>query len=157
MVVKPCWHFLLRLLCCIAVTHENADRCSKEPKNIAPSNSIICTTSPALTINTGAPQGCVLSPFLFTLYNNDCSSPSLLKYSDDTAILALLTDSHSATEFHSTVHFSLWCETNHLHLNINKTKEIILGHPSTQQLFLIYNQIVTKLWRIQLPRRHPGQ
>lgn len=38
---------------------------------------------------------CVLSPFLYTLYSNDCLSPSpftkYFKYSDDTAILTLLT------------------------------------------------------------------
>ena len=28
--------------------------------------------SPVLVSNTGAPQGCVLSPFLYTLYTNDC-------------------------------------------------------------------------------------
>ena len=32
--------------------------------------------SKILTINTGAPQGCVLSPALFTLYTNDCKSTS---------------------------------------------------------------------------------
>lgn len=38
---------------------------------------------------------CVLSPFLYTLYSNDCLSPSpfkkYFKYSDDTGILTLLT------------------------------------------------------------------
>ena len=30
--------------------------------------------SPVLVSNTGAPQGCVLSPFVYTLYTNDCRS-----------------------------------------------------------------------------------
>ncbi len=51
-------------------------------------------TSTTIIVNTGAPQGCIPSPFLYTLYTNDCLSPSLItryfKYSDDTAILALL-------------------------------------------------------------------
>ena len=82
------------------------------------------TTSPSLTTNTGASQGSVLSPFSY----NDCTSPShtttCLKYSDDTAILALLSDTNSVLDYHNTVtHFSKWCTHNHLHLNISKTKE----------------------------------
>lgn len=60
-------------------------------------------TSQTIITDTGAPQGCVLSPFLYTLYTNDCDSPSPIttyyKYSDDTAILVLLSNNNSITAY----------------------------------------------------------
>ncbi len=82
-----------------------------------------------------------------TLYTNDCISPSptttYLKYSDDTAIIALLTDSNSVLDYYNTIaHFTQWCEGNFLHLSVTKTKELIISPPSPQHPISINNQAV---------------
>ncbi len=53
-------------------------------------------TSNSITLNVGAPQGCVLSPLLYSLYTHDCvsshSSTSIIKFADDTVVLGLVSN-----------------------------------------------------------------
>ncbi|KAK3547939.1 hypothetical protein QTP70_001328, partial [Hemibagrus guttatus] len=71
--------------------------------------------SPSLTLNTGAPQGCVISPLLYSLYTYDCvatsSSTNIIKFADDTAVVSLEEIKNLET----------WCQDNNLLLNISKT------------------------------------
>ncbi len=111
-------------------------------------------TSSTIITNTGAPQGCVLSPFLYTLYTNDCISPSPIttyfKYSDDTAILGLLSDNNSITAYQLSIsHFTQWCTDNFLELNVAKTKEMVIHTSRTPPSGLvptsIHNQTVEQV------------
>ena len=87
------------------------------------------TVSDAVVSNTGAPQGTVLSPFLFTLYTTDFSyqteSCHLQKFSDDSAVVGCI--SKEKAEYRAVVdNFVSWCELNHLQLNTTKTKELVV-------------------------------
>lgn len=65
--------------------------------------SVNGTLSETKTLSTGAPQGCVSSHVLFTLYTDACRSfyPNNhnIKFSDDTAILALLKNHSDLSEY----------------------------------------------------------
>ena len=88
------------------------------------------TKSGVIIINTGAPQGCVLSAFLFTIYTTDCTSSSkqvvILKYADDTVIIGLLSNNDETSYRQEVMKFCKWCDDNYLNLNVSKTKEMLV-------------------------------
>lgn len=93
------------------------------------------TVSEPLTISTGAPQGSVSSPVLFTLYTNEITSHTenqyIVKFSDDTAILGLMLTNFDAQVYKSTIqNFVQWCDKHHLILNTKKTEEMVFDPKS---------------------------
>ena len=85
--------------------------------------------SDLLTINTGGPQGCVLSALLFIIYTNDLRSHSancrLIKYADDTVIVGLITGGQDNDYIKEITEAVNWCGEHNLLLNVKKTKELI--------------------------------
>jgi hypothetical protein len=85
--------------------------------------------SELLTLRTGAPQGCVLSPVLFIIYTNDmkwtCDNTYIVKYADDTAIVGLIANDDDSDYMNCIDFVSLWCQQNYLDLNVSKTKEVL--------------------------------
>ena len=67
-----------------------------------------CEISSTITINTGAPQGCVLPAFFFIVYTNALSLSSenckIIKYADDTVVIGLISDNNEK-EYKNTIDY----------------------------------------------------
>ncbi|XDV36635.1 hypothetical protein PO909_006381 [Leuciscus waleckii] len=99
------------------------DRPQQVKFNSSLSDSAVCST--------GAPQGCVSSPLLFTLYTNDCitfePNQYIVKFSDDTVLLSLLTKGNNINIHQVAIDkFVDWCDSHQLHINTIKTMEMLV-------------------------------
>ncbi len=95
-------------------------------------------TSNSITLNIGAPQGCVLSPLLYSLYTHDCvsshSSTSIVKFADDTVVVGLISNNDETAYLDEVERLTSWCQDNCLSLNVSKTKELIVDFWKRKQL-----------------------
>ncbi|KAK1804667.1 hypothetical protein P4O66_020056, partial [Electrophorus voltai] len=87
------------------------------------------STSNTTTMSTGAPQGSILSPLLFTLLTHDCAemhSLNHIKFADDTTVVGLINKDNKSAYREEVRELVSWCLVNNLYLNVDKTKEMIV-------------------------------
>lgn len=104
-------------------------------------------TSTSLCLQSGVPQGSILSPLLFNVYVNDMAgyvaSSKLFQYADDTVIMSshLNFDSALDTLQKDAILLMNWFSLNAISINVSKTKLVCFHNPHktvniTKPLFL---------------------
>jgi hypothetical protein len=85
--------------------------------------SIVNNTSATLILNIVAPQGCVLSPLLVSLFicTAKHDSNTIIKFSDNTTVVGLITDNDETANREDVRDLAVWCQDNNLSLSVKKT------------------------------------
>ena len=83
------------------------------------------TTKP---VDVGVPQGSLLGPVLWNIFVNDMpsSNANVIKYADDTTAYTELNGTNSNLQIAAN-DISRWSTKNHLTLNTNKTKSMVIS------------------------------
>ncbi len=73
--------------------------------------------SSCLSLSTGSPQGCVLSPHLYTLYYTDDLTPThsnntIIKFAYDTTMVGLISGEDESAYMDEVEQLSTWCIEN---------------------------------------------
>ncbi|KAI5608469.1 gastrula zinc finger protein XlCGF28.1-like [Silurus asotus] len=102
------------------------DFLTNRPQSVKLGNQVSST----LILNTGIPQGCVLSPLLYSLFTHDCAPlynfNIFIKYADDTTVVGQIDNNNESAYREEIRNLAAWCATNNLTLNATKTEELIV-------------------------------
>jgi hypothetical protein len=107
-------------------------------------------TSATLILNTGDPQGCVLSPLLYSLFTHECTarhnSNTIIQFADDTTVVGLITDNDETAYREKVTDLALWCQDNNPSFKVIKTKEMIVDYRKkrTEQVLILIDGAVVE-------------